>query len=83
MRKLIFSDINDTIKTPNGNITDFCKDTLKLAKNKLKTYFIFSKVSKRPGTPGQFPGANCSAAALPSVHAMGATPCGLYCLLIA
>ena len=43
MRKLIFSDINDTIKTPNGNITDFCKDTLKLAKNKVDFVLVTGK----------------------------------------
>ncbi len=43
MKKLIFSDINDTIKTPDGHISDFCIDTLKSVKDKVEFVLVTGK----------------------------------------
>ena len=43
MKKLIFSDINDTIKTPDGHISDFCIDTLKSVKDKVVFVLVTGK----------------------------------------
>lgn len=43
MKKLVFSDINDTIKPENGKISDFCKETLKQITNEVEFVLVTGK----------------------------------------